>query len=411
MADLFLFDIKYNLYKTYDELLGDIKSRNQYFKLVKTNDLYEIFVNTILSLLNNQNVLLIDPEMDGKNSFEISDDTKCENKNGKDFNSIEDVIYFLLNGSLGSITLLTSGTTGEPKRVTHQIHNILRDTKVSQRYENDIWGFCYNPTHIAGILVFFQAFLNKNSIINLYKLSKGEILRLLDEFKITHLSATSTFYRLLLPIEKKYLSIVSITNGGEKFDPNLFDRLRDAFPNAKFVNIYASTEAGAILKSKDDIFEIKDEYVDYVKIENNELFISEKILGKSKELNIENGWYNTGDIIEIISVNPLRFKIIGRKEDIVNVGGEKVSIIEVEEIINSHPLVKNCRVYAIRNSVVGNVLGADIQLIDNKLTENELVTFLSEKLPRYKIPKFINFVKELKLTRTGKLKRIWKKEL
>lgn len=406
MANLFLFDTNLNVSKAYSELLHDIKNRSRFFRIVKTNDLYEIFLNIVLSLLNNQNVTLIDPEMDWKSSLNFSNDINCENKNGIKFNSIDAVIYFILNNSLGSITLLTSGTTGEPKKVTHQIDNILRDTKISKRYENNVWGFCYNPTHIAGILVFFQAFLNKNPIINLYRLSRGEILKLIDEFKITHLSATSTFYRLLLPIEKKHLSIISITNGGEKFDQKLFERLRDAFPNAKFVNIYASTEAGAILKSKDDIFEIKDEYVDFVKIENNELLISEKILGKSKELTIKNGWYNTGDIIEIISVNPLKFKIIGRKEDIVNVGGEKVSVIEVEEIINSHPLVKNCKVYPIRNSVIGNVLGADIQLIDNKLTENELVQYLSEKLPRFKIPKFINFVEELNLTRTGKLKRV-----
>jgi ribosomal protein L37AE/L43A len=73
------------------------------------------------------------------------------------------------------ITLFTSGTTGVPKKVIHTFSSITRFVKVSSSNEKSIWGFAYNPTHMAGIQVFFQALLNGNSIIRLFGLNINDI--------------------------------------------------------------------------------------------------------------------------------------------------------------------------------------------------------------------------------------------
>ncbi len=92
------------------------------------------------------------------------------------------------------VTLYTSGTTGIPKKVTHNFNSITRFVKISERNTNSIWGFAYNPTHMAGIQVFFQALLNGNAIVRLFGLSANEIHREINENFITHISATPTFY-------------------------------------------------------------------------------------------------------------------------------------------------------------------------------------------------------------------------
>lgn len=54
---------------------------------------------------------------------------------------------------------------------------------------------------MAGLQVFFQAFANKNALINVFNKNRVEVYELLSEYHVTHISATPTFYRLLLPVE------------------------------------------------------------------------------------------------------------------------------------------------------------------------------------------------------------------
>ena len=102
-----------------------------------------------------------------------------------------------------ALTLFTSGTTGRPKQVTHSLEGLTRMLKVSASHEPNVWGLAYNPTHIAGVQVILQAFFNGNPLVNLFQASREEIVRALVEHKVTHLSATPSFYRLLLRWSRK----------------------------------------------------------------------------------------------------------------------------------------------------------------------------------------------------------------
>lgn len=80
---------------------------------------------------------------------------------------------------------------------------------------------------------------------------------------------------------------------------------------------------------------------------------------------------------------------------------------EVEAIINSIDGVRQSLVYGKTNSVLGNVLCAEVQLESDKvLTELDIRQWLKNKLQDFKIPRRIKFVDSFTLTRTGKLKRI-----
>jgi acyl-coenzyme A synthetase/AMP-(fatty) acid ligase len=256
---------------------------------------------------------------------------------------------------------------------------------------------------MAGVQVFFQALLNGNSIIRLFDLAPKEIQREIKENGITHISATPTFYRLLLSFEGTFPSMIRITSGGEKFNVTIANQLKIKFPNAKITNIYASTEVGALFASSNDVFSINPEYEHLIKVENDELLIHCSLLGNLYTNNRE--WYKTGDLVERISQNPLKVRFISRKSDTINVGGYNVNPLQVEEIILSLPDIKNARVYSKTNSVLGNIICCDIVCENSQITESSIRRLLQSEIQEYKIPRVIHFVDDLSTTRTGKINR------
>ena len=304
------------------------------------------------------------------------------------------------------ITLFTSGTTGLPKKISHNFSAISRAAKISDKHKDNIWGFAYNPTHMAGLQVFFQALLNENTIVRLFNLSKDDIYASIKDYNITHISATPTFYKLMLPSNNKYLNVTRVTSGGEKFDTVVAEQIKHIFPNSKLLNVYALTETGSIFAAKGDVFTVKDDYINFVKIENGEVYLNSKLLGETNENILKNEWYSTGDMVEIVFENPLQFRFLSRKNEMINVGGYKVNPYEVEEAINKIDDVIDVLVYAKPNSVLGNIVCADIVANSDSLTVKNIRESLTAKIQEFKIPRIIRFVSEIDRTRSGKKKRL-----
>lgn len=409
--NIFLKDIDNERLVTWDFLIDDINNTSIYNPYCKSADYYTVFKHIILSLLIDEEIILLDSDFTESELINLtgySDYAEFIKPVVKSTVPIlvnqKELIEKLSNPTENwKITLFTSGTTGIPKKVSHDFKSITRFVKVSERNEKSIWGFAYNPTHMAGIQVFFQALLNGNSIIRLFGLNTKDIYNEINNNRITHISATPTFYRLLLPYNETFPSVERITSGGEKFNEKTFKQLNQVFPNAKITNVYASTEAGTLFASQNDIFSVRPEYESLIHIENNELLIHSSLMG-STGTNIEE-WYNTGDIIEIVSQKPLKFRFVNRKSEMINVGGYKVNPLEVEEAILTLSGIKNVRVYPKQNSVLGNIICCEVVANSNLITESSIRTFLQSKIQEFKIPRVIRFVEELSTTRTGKLKR------
>ena len=404
---LFLYDYKTDKSYFYGQLLADLNSIKEVSEYNCNHDLYATFLNLISGILPNQDLVLLDSDISEQElqNLNLSKTDLLSSKAVSEMNigSVNELTEKLKEHSNWQLTLFTSGTTGIPKKVVHKLSSLIRAVRISERHSEDIWGFAYNPTHIAGLQVFFQALLNGNTIVNLFEAGREDILQLINKYRITNISATPTFYRMLLPLADSYPSVHKLTSGGEKFDAGLTETLLKAFPNARLRNVYASTEAGTILESKDDTFSISDQTL--CKIVDAELFIHKSLLGEGKEFTIEEEeWYATGDLVEVVEHDPLRFRFLQRKNEMINVGGYKVNPYEVEQALESHPLIRQAYVYGKANPVLGNILMADI-ITDDTTSERELREYLNPLLQPYKIPRIISFVKSIELTRTGKLKR------
>ena len=107
----------------------------------------------------------------------------------------------------------------------------------------------------------------------------------------------------------------------------------------------------------------------------------------------------------MVSESPLRFRIVGRDRDWVNVGGNKVNPAEVEAVLLEHPGVREVRVFGRDNAVLGKVLCAEVVPAGAPVAEPELRQFLAARLQAFKVPRLIRSVPVLDLSRTGKLRR------
>jgi malonyl-CoA/methylmalonyl-CoA synthetase len=114
----------------------------------------------------------------------------------------------------------------------------------------------------------------------------------------------------------------------------------------------------------------------------------------------EDGWFKTGDIAV---VEQDYYRILGRDSiDIIKSGGYKISALEIEEVLRSHALIKDCAVVGIPNEEWGELVAA-VLVIETNLELAELKDWLKERLPSYKSPKVYQILADLPRNAMGKV--------
>ena len=274
--------------------------------------------------------------------------------------------------SCARINLFTSGSTGRPALVRHSLTTLARGVRASAAHRDDIWAFTYNPTHIAGVQVFLQALANLNTLVDVRRLDRLAIYEAFCCQRISHVSATPTFYRLMLPCAAPQPEVRRVVFGGEGSSGPLRAELSRVFPSATLLNIYASTEAGSLLVSDGEVFGVPAKFADAIVVREGQLLLHRRLMAEFNGPWIEGEWYESGDRVELIAKQPLRFRLLGRAQNWVNVGGHKVDPAEVERRLEAHPAVAATRVFGRRNSVSGEILCAEVVLRDSVLTESDL---------------------------------------
>ncbi len=393
---------------SYPELLCYVRNAKTCKCALSAKDVKQFFFELVCALAYGKDICLVDSDTTQSELFAlgIEDAEKaqaiCETK------KIDSLLALLecVKNSPSKITLFTSGTTGLPKKVVHTVKTLSRAVRVSEKYARHVWGFAYNPTHMAGLQVFLQAFFNLNEIVFLFGETPEKIFSLIDSKKITHISATPTFYRMLSGKDSAFKSVLRATCGGEKSDNILYAKLAKLFPRAKINNIYAATEFGTLLVCGGEYFSVPNSLAGKIKVKNNSLFVHKSLMGISDSLPDVGDWYNTGDLVEFVDAEKMKFRFVAPQCSLVNTGGYKVNTEEVEDALRQMPQVADAVVCGQKNSVIGNILCANIKLAKGASLEiPQIREFLAARLQPFKIPRKITFVESLKQTATGKLKR------
>jgi acyl-CoA synthetase (AMP-forming)/AMP-acid ligase II len=411
---LFWID-KTGLEITYDDLFNDLIKEGEGNVYIQNHNPYFVFVNLLRNLLSQKKSIMLDSDFSSVEllSLEISDEVLLKGKFfqsnlSDEYRNLEMIFdSYERNKNFLEIEIFTSGTSGKPKKVSQSLLNVIRAVRVNSSYVNNIWGFAYNPTHFAGLQVFFQALFNKNTLVYIFDSDYKLVNNMFNKYDISHLSCTPTFMKMLIPyIHNPKEKVLSLTFGGEKFDEKLKGSIIQKFPKAKIKNVYASTEAGSLLRTDGDSFTIPERYKFLIKIENDELLINVNLLGKSDTFIFEGDWYRTGDLVKFI--DDKKFKFVNRKSEMINVGGYKVNPSEIEDLIRNIEGVIDVIVLGRANSLTGNIIVANIIKSvnqDDKVLKERIKSTLVLQLQDFKIPRIINFVETFDITRTGKIKK------
>lgn len=373
-------------------------------------------ISMILAGLNNNLViapLMDNNEVDSKLEageidyvYKNNKITKLENKKSKN------TLFNKLDNNAG-LLIFSSGSTGKPKAILHNLNIYLKQyLNKRQKPINSLAMLMFD--HIGGLNTMFSCLsMGANLIIPQNRKNPYEIASLIEKYKISLLPTNPTMLNLLLisGATKQFNlnSLRLITYGTESMNPSLLNRLKKEFINTRFKQSFGTSEIGIAKSSGELLINILD--MDY-KIIDNELFIKSKTqslgyLNASNAAFGEDGYFATGDLVEIINKDDKQYiKIIGRKKELINVGGEKVFPNEVENIILEIPFIQDCICYGEKNNITNQSVVVKVATksnLSNLELKKEIRKYCKNKLANYKIPTKI--IKVDSILTTNRLKK------
>ena len=348
----------------------------------------------------------------------INDNHELDIKHINDNKLSYDDYLTILNRKHSGIVLFTSGTTGVPKVMVHDFKNYVESFKPPRRQKSLRFLMFLMFDHIGGLNTLFNCLNNGSPIVIPENRNPSDILETIEKKKVNVLPTSPTFLNMMLQVddfeERDMSSLKLITYGTEKMPQALLDKLNIMLPKIKYLQTFGTSETG-ILKTKSKssnslYFKIVDDDVDY-KIEDNQLLIKSKTSvvgykGEDSKKFTNDGWFVTGDLIELDDDGYMR--IVGRINDVINVGGLKVMPTEVEEVLNVVDGVLDSTVFARENAITGQIVCAKI--IMNRGADKAELKKLLKKTCTQKLDGFKNPIKYIFTDTIGHTSR-FKKEL
>jgi acyl-CoA synthetase (AMP-forming)/AMP-acid ligase II len=318
--------------------------------------------------------------------------------------------------------LLTSGTTGAPKLVTHSLASLAGFLPRQPPQPGSVWSTFYDIRRYGGLQIYLRAMLSGCPLVLSSPAEATEdFLARAGAHGVTHISGTPSHWRRALMsgaagrLDPKYVRL-----SGEVADQVVLDQLRATFPGARIGHAFASTEAGVAFEVDDGLAGFPAEFLNGaargvdMKVEDGTLRIrsqrvAEGYLGAPAGLSAQDGYVDTGDLVELQGG---RYYFRGRKGGVINVGGLKVYPEEVESVLNADSRVRMSLVRARRNAIMGAVVVADVVLNDPDAAQgsaeaikSELLQACRQVLPAHKVPAVLRLVPTLELSAAGKLVR------
>ncbi len=331
----------------------------------------------------------------------LSDELSAENISVSEFHN--DLFLFLKDWFSDSPTLKvqTSGSTGIPKEMLVEKSKMMQSALLTCSFldlkKGDSALLCMPLNYIAGKMVVVRALI---AGLDLYPVSpSGNPLKNTNkEFSFAAMIPLQVFNSLQSDTEKTRLrNIKNLIIGGGSIDPQIEKAVKD-FPY-KVYSTYGMTETLSHIALRQLNGEgAADRYHPFDSValslsEDNALIIDAPRVSDER--------LYTNDIVEIYQDKS--FRIIGRKDNIINSGGVKIQIEEVEALLKP-VLNSNFAITSLSDPKFGEIV---VLVTEEEIDEK----IISEILPTYFIPKKIIKVTQIPLTETGKINRAELKQL
>lgn len=304
--------------------------------------------------------------------------------------------------------LYTSGTSGTPKPVAHDLASLARTVRPRGSRPHR-WGLLFDPNRMAGVQVVLQSLAEGGVLLDATHLdSIAEQFAWLKEQGCTALSGTPTMWRRALQSDADPgADLRQITLGGEIADRFVLEALRRRFPRARITHVFASTETGAAFSVNDGLEGFPADYLTepprgiQLEIRGGILHV----LSPGTSAAGADGFASTGDVVDTIDGRVL-FR--GRESGAVNVGGVKVWPEQVESTLRAHPAVVDGVVHGRRNALSGWILIASVVPADGADTGSlptTLRSFCADRLSPAHVPAIVKVVDSVATARSGKAVR------
>ena len=301
------------------------------------------------------------------------------------------------------LILFSSGSTGRSKAAVHDFARLLEKFKVQRRAYRTMTFLLFD--HIGGLNTLFHTLSNGGCVVTAEERRPETVARAIQKHRVELLPTSPTFMNLLLLSEayKEHdlSSLEIVTYGTEVMPETTLARFHALFPNARLLQTYGLSEVG-ILRSKSrssDSLWVKVGGEGFeTRVVNGLLEIKAQsaMLGylNAPSPFTEDGWFQTGDAVD---VDGDYIRILGRKSEIINVGGEKVYPAEVESVLASMEGVDAVSVSADSSPITGQMVKAKVKLSTGETIvqfRRRMRAFCNGRLSKFKIPQKVVLVSE-----------------
>jgi len=336
---------------------------------------------------------------------------------------------------------LSGGTTGIPKLIPRTNNDYAYNSKVAasvNEVHQDsvlllVLPIAHNlPLACPGI----QGFMFNGAKIVLHANTRpAEMFALIEKHKVTHLKVVpALLIRLINDSSVANFDLSSlklIQSGGQRMQPEVRAKTRELIPGVFVQENFGMSEGTLMFVHADDPEEVKLETCGRPVCEDDEVKLldeddNEVAKGEVGELTVrgpytlrgyfgvpeynarqftKDGFYRSGDLMRMHPSG--NYVVEGRKKDLINRGGEKISAEEVENLILMHPAVQNIACVPMPDANMGEKMCAFVILhAGQSLVLKELVDFLMTKeIAKFKLPERLELLEEFPVSTFGKVSK------
>ena len=339
-----------------------------------------------------------------------------------------------------ALVLHTSGTTSRPKRVplTHgNLSASVRNVVDTYRLTPDDVSLCVMPLfHVHGLVASTLAtFLSGGTLVLPPRFNALNFWPVVRDYGVTWYSAVPTMHQTLLKRAKSrgsddagraaYGNLRFIRSCSAHLPPSAMLEMEEVF-GVPVIEAYGMTEAshqmasnplepgvrvpGSVGQGTGVAIAIMDEAgvllpaatKGEVVIQGTNVIVAYEDNPEANASSFTNGWFRTGDEGSLDAKGYLTLS--GRLKELINRSGEKISPLEIDEVLRSHPAVAEAVSFGVPHPTHGEEPSAAV-VLQAPATEQELIAHCRSHLADFKCPRVVHIVDEIPRTATGKVQR------
>jgi 2,3-dihydroxybenzoate-AMP ligase len=355
--------------------------------------------------------------------------------------SLQDLERIVIDPEDPAVFQLSGGTTGIPKLIPRSHNDYIYNSKIAAAVTGvgpeeiflDVLPLAHNLPlacpGLQGYLLHGGKFVVSNST------RSEDIFMLIERHRVTHIAVVPALLIRLIndPCIGRFdlSSVRAIQSGGQRLQPEVRRRTKELIPSATVQENFGMAEGMLMFVRFDDPEDVRmetvgrplspDDEVRLVDEDDNEVAPGEvgEFLARgpytlrgyfgvpqyNARAFTSDGFYRSGDLMRLHPSG--NYMVEGRKKDLINRGGEKISAEEIENLILTHPAVQNVACVPIPDSNLGERMCACVIAREGaELTLQGLIQFLmNEEIAKHKLPERLEILAEFPLSPFGKVSK------